>query len=297
MTSKRPDGLTLLAFAIVCLVGGTNFVAVRLSNRELPPFYGAGIRFVAASVLLFAIATLTRTAMPKGKAWYGPLSFGFLSFFIAYAFFYWGAQEVPAALGGLLFGTVPLTTFVLSVLQRVERFRLRALVGAAVAIAGVAVMAGSPTDGVVRGPYLAAVIISTVAAAQGTIVLKRFPAVHPFVTNAIGMGLAGILLLVLSQLSGEAWLVPAQATTRWTLLFLIPIGSVGLFILFVFVIQRWTATGASYQFVLFPPVSAVMAALLLDEPLNWSLAAGVVLVVAGTYVGALATPVMPDRPV
>lgn len=34
-----------LVFATVVLVGGGNFVAVRFSNRELAPFWGAGLRF------------------------------------------------------------------------------------------------------------------------------------------------------------------------------------------------------------------------------------------------------------
>ena len=44
----------LLVFALIVLVGGSNFVAVRFSNRELPPFFGAGIRFVGASLFLLA---------------------------------------------------------------------------------------------------------------------------------------------------------------------------------------------------------------------------------------------------
>jgi drug/metabolite transporter (DMT)-like permease len=287
-TSARPGPLTLVAFSIVCLVGGSNFVAVRFSNRELPPFYGAGIRFVAASALLFAIVAVTRKPLPRGHQWAGPVAFGLLSFFLAYALFYWAAQQVPAAYGGLLFGTVPLSTFAFAVLHRVERFRTRALVGAAIAIGGIVVMAGAPSGNSFGVLYLLAAIASTIGAAEGAVLLKRFPAVHPFMTNAISMGIGGVLLLATSVVFGEAWIVPQLAATRWTLLFLVPIGSVGLFILYTYVLQHWTASGASYQFVFFPPVSAIGAALLLDEPLSWKVAAGVTLVIAGTYVGALA---------
>jgi drug/metabolite transporter (DMT)-like permease len=109
------------------------------------------------------------------------------------------------------------------------------------------------------------------------------------------MGAGGILLLAASRITGEDWVVPQESATRWTLLFLIPVGSVGLFILYVYVLQHWTASGASYQFVFFPPVSAIGAALLLDERLGWSVALGVVLVIAGTYVGALAPTEAGDR--
>lgn len=34
---------TVLAFASVVVIGGVNVVAVRLSNQELQPLYGAGL--------------------------------------------------------------------------------------------------------------------------------------------------------------------------------------------------------------------------------------------------------------
>jgi drug/metabolite transporter (DMT)-like permease len=81
--------------------------------------------------------------------------------------------------------------------------------------------------------------------------------------------------------------VPQHAETWYALAFLVPLGSAGLFIIYVFVVQRWTASGASYQFVLFPVVAAIAAALVLNETLDASLAIGGTLVIAGTYVGAL----------
>jgi drug/metabolite transporter (DMT)-like permease len=53
------------------------------------------------------------------------------------------------------------------------------------------------------------------------------------------------------------------------------------------VIQRWTATGASYQFVLFPIVSVIGGAVLLDEAVTSSLLLGAPLVLVGVYIGAL----------
>ena len=48
----QPDSRILAAFTAMVLIGGTNFVAVRLSDRGLAPLYGAGLRFVGAAVLL-----------------------------------------------------------------------------------------------------------------------------------------------------------------------------------------------------------------------------------------------------
>lgn len=286
--TERPTPATLIAFALVATIGGSNFVAVRLSNRELEPFYGAAIRFAAAALLLFVLVAVTKTPMPRGGGLVGSLIFGVMNFFAAYAFVYWGLQRVPAALAGVVFATVPLMTLILAVLQRVERFRWRAVLGAAVAVAGVVVMAGSPGNAGVPLLYFLAVVVSGVGAAEAAVVIKRFPPVHPFAMNAVAMATGAPILFVLSALTGERWVIPEEATTWYTLAFLIPLGSVALFILYVFVVQRWTASAASYQFVLFPVVAAIVGSIVADEPLDATVAIGGVLVIAGTYIGALA---------
>ncbi len=283
-----PGPRTLVAFALAVIIGGSNFVAVRLSNRELPPLFGAGARFAAATALLFLIAAVARIAMPRGRSLQGAVIFGTLNFFAGYALFYWGLQRVPAALAGVVFGAVPLFTFVLAVLQRLEHFAWRAALGALVAIAGIGAMAGAPANGDVPPLYVAAVLLSALAAAQTSVVIKRFPAVHPVAMNAVGMAIGAPLLLVLSLVSGEKWVLPERSTTWLAIAFLVALGSVGLFILFVYVIQHWTASGASYQFVLIPIVAALGGWLVIDEPLTASLAFGGVLVIAGVYIGALA---------
>src|SRR5918992_3843535 len=130
------DRRILLAFTGVVLLAGSNIVAVRFSNRELDPFWGAGIRFLGASVILWVLASRTRLPLPRGKALAGALLYGLLSFSIAYAFFYWGSQEVPAGLGGTVMASVPLLTVLLAATHRLEPLRIRAIVGAVVALAG-----------------------------------------------------------------------------------------------------------------------------------------------------------------
>lgn len=63
-----PSRAVLAAFGAFVLIGGFNFVAVRFSNRELAPMFGAGVRFTSAAVLLLAVLALRRLPMPRGRA-------------------------------------------------------------------------------------------------------------------------------------------------------------------------------------------------------------------------------------
>lgn len=80
--------------------------------------------------------------------------------------------------------------------------------------------------------------------------------------------------------------------------YLVVVGTVAAFGLFLFVLGRSPASRASYQFVLMPLVAAVAASLLLDEPLSASLLVGGAVVLAGVSVGALtgAAPPVPAAP-
>src|SRR5258708_12777201 len=92
---RRPSTTVLLVFLLVVIVGGSNFVAVRFSNRELPPFFGAGIRFVGASLLLLALSRAMRLRLPRGRALLAALAFGPFPFGISYPLPYSGLQPPP----------------------------------------------------------------------------------------------------------------------------------------------------------------------------------------------------------
>ncbi|MET1012617.1 MAG: DMT family transporter [Actinomycetota bacterium] len=287
------DRRILLAFAGVVLLAGSNIVAVRFSNRELDPFWGAGIRFLGASSILWALVAVGRHPLPKGRDLRGALFYGVLSFAIAYAFFYWGSQEVPAGLGGTIMASVPLLTVMFAAAHRLEPLRLRGVVGAVIALAGIAIMSSGALSGDVSLLSVLAVVVAAAAASESGIVLKLLPSSHPVVTNAIGMSVGAVLLLVLSLVAGESWRSP-ESPSVWAAIVYLVIASPFLFMLVVYVIQRWTATGASFQFVLFPIVSVLGGALLLGEDITSSLVLGAPLVLIGVYVGALSGPHEPD---
>ncbi len=280
------DRKILLAFTAVVLLAGSNIVAVRFSNRELDPFWGAGIRFLGASLILWALVVAGRHPLPRGRALGGAFVYGVLSFLVAYAFFYWGSQEVPAGLGGTIMASVPLLTVLLAAGHRLERLRLRGVLGAVVALVGIAVMSSGALAGDVSLVSVLAVVVAAGAAAESGIVLKLLASAHPVVTNAIGMAVGAVLLLVLSSIAGESWAAP-ESPSVWGAVVYLAIASPFLFMLVVYVIQRWTATGASYQFVLFPIVSVIGGAVLLNEEVTFSLLLGAPLVLAGVYIGAL----------
>ena len=52
---KLSDNIKItLAFAVIYIVWGTTFLAIRFALESIPPFIMAGLRFTVAGLLLFA---------------------------------------------------------------------------------------------------------------------------------------------------------------------------------------------------------------------------------------------------
>lgn len=293
MQDARPDALTLSAFALTVLIGGTNFVAVRFSNLELAPFWGAGLRFLAASAILLALSGARRLPFPSGRALVGALLYGVLSFTLTYALMYWALLTVPAGMASVVMAQVPLFTFLLAWGHGLESFRWRGLVGALLGLVGIAAMMGSEAARGFSPLALLAMVAAAAAAAEAGVLMKHFPRSHPVTTNGLAMGVGALLLLPLSALAGEPWTLPVSPSTWLVLGYLVLVGSCGLFVLFLFVLRRWTASATSYGFVLFPLVATAMGSLLAGEAVSRGLLLGGLLVLSGVYVGAIARPRKP----
>ena len=281
------DRVVLAAFLGGALLAGGNAVAIRFSNRELEPLWGASLRFALAGALLLAVVAVLRLPLPRGRALAGTLLYGALTFGAAFALAYYALVRVHAGLGQVLLGLVPLATLLLAVLQRQERLSRAAVAGALVALAGVALLSQGPLrEGVPLLSVLAAVG-SALCFAQAAIVVRRFPAVHPVTMNAVAMTAGAGLLLAGALAAGEPLELPRRGATWAALGYLVAVGSVVVFVLFLLVLRHWSAGRTAYQFALIPIVTVALSVWLDDEPLTSSLVLGGLLVLGGVYVGAL----------
>lgn len=282
------DRTTLTAFLGTVVIGGANFVAVKFSNEELDPLYGAAVRFAVAALIFFAIARARRMELPRGRAAAGAVIYGLLSFGLSYGLLYFALIGLAAGTTSVLLATVPLVTLALAVVHRQEHFTRQGVIGGFLAVAGIAVISLRSVGGDLPPVYLLAAIAGVVAVAESSVVVKSFPKTDPVTTNAVGMAAGAIALVIGSLVARESWIIP-QTTRTWAALgWLSVVGSVGLFGLFLFVIKRWTASASVYALTLMPVVAVTLGALLAGERITVEVVLGGALVLSAVYVGAIA---------
>jgi drug/metabolite transporter (DMT)-like permease len=286
-SNSSSDKSTYLAFALAVAFLGVNFVAVRFSNQELPPFWGASLRFLIASSLLFSIVRLRNISLPRGAALSGALLYGLFSFALSYAFLYWGLTRVSAGMASVMFATIPLMTQLIASLIGQERLTGKGILGATIVILGIAVVFLEQLRFDIPWVYLAAVLAGVFTSALSGIIVKHFPRSHPVSTNVVGMTVGAVLLLIFSVFIREPLSLPALPAT-WLALGWLVLSSIVGFVLIVWLLSRWTATATSYIGVCTPLVTVIAASLLAGETPTITFLAGSLLVLAGVYIGALA---------
>lgn len=281
------DALTLLAFLAVVILGGSNAVAVRFSNFELPPFWGAALRFMAAALIFWVIVFIGRIEIPRGRSLYGALIYGALTIGIPYAFIYRGLVDIPASLAIVLLTMGPLVTYLFAWAHRQETFRWRSILGAIVAFAGVVIGLGAEIGTTLPLLPLAGILVAVVISSEGTVLYKTFPTSNPLVVNALALTTGAAILLVISLVAGETWRLPGNQATWIAYIYLVLFGSVVMFYSFLYVLNRWTASATSYSMLLIPVSTFLVAAWLLDEPITLRFLVGSVVVVFGVWLGAI----------
>lgn len=277
----------LAAFALAVVIGGANFLAVRFSNDELDPLPGAAYRFTAAAVLLLLICAIGRIDLPRGRAAVGAAIYGLLGFGVSYMFLYYAVLGMGAGPTSVIIAAVPLATLVLAVIHGQEVLTARSVIGGVLAVIGIGLLSIRSLEADIELSYVLAGVLGVIAIAESGVVIKAYPRAHPMGTNALGMVIGAIFLILASFAFGQSWSLPSETRTWVALVYLVLIGSIALFWLFLFVIERWTASATSYITTLFPVVAIALGALFADEQITIELLFGGALVLIAVYIGAI----------
>jgi drug/metabolite transporter (DMT)-like permease len=285
---KREGLLVPSLYALICLIWGSTWLAIKIGLVGVPPFLAAGLRFALASAVLFVLVALrgTRLKLTRDDK-ICVLSCGLLSFALSYACVYWAEQYISSGLAAILYCMMPLATALLSRFwTRSETLSTRKIGGIFVAMAGTAILFW-PGEGVSRAELAgtAVALLSVFSAAVNLVMIKRHGKhTDIYVMNALGMGLGAVLLLSLS------FLLEAHAAVSWSrdnvlaIVYLALAGSVTTFLSYYYLVKVMEATKLSLITLIFPIVAVALGRIFLHESLPASAWSGTAAVFAGVAI-------------
>jgi drug/metabolite transporter (DMT)-like permease len=303
-TARPPNLLGWAALVVVYVVWGSTYLAIRVGVRDLPPLTMAGVRYLAAGVLLYPIAlrtggpTVRRTDKPGGRQWLGAALVGLLLLVLGNGGLSIGEQSLDSGFAAVLVATVPLWMVLLA--WPIDRTRptRRSLTGLTVGLVGVAVLAGAgSTSGHLAG--IAVVLGASAAWALGSVLARRLALPRrALVAAAAEMIAGGVLLLIAAAIHGDYSRIHWShvPTSGWlALLYLIGPGSVLAFTAYGYALSHLPlATVSTYAYVN-PVVAVLLGVTILGEPLTTVELIGTGLVVASVML-TLRHRIPPDDP-
>ena len=283
-----------LSLALLVLIWGTTWAAIRLGLAGVPPFTGVAIRMAFAAVILLVAAAMLRLHLGRTtrERWLWLVN-GVFSFFVSYSIVYWAEQWVPSGLAAVLFATFPLFTAILAhwVLPS-ERLTRATAFGILIAFAGVATIysqdfasLGGRQVAIAAGVFL----ISPFASAVANVIVKRWGSgIHPVSLTSVSFAIGAALLGLAAALAERDVPMRFDALSIGCILYLAIFGSAIAFGLYFWLLQKLPATKLALIAYGTPVIAVIVGVLFLDEPFTMRLVAGSAAVIIGVGLAATA---------
>lgn len=284
---KRDRALAYAAFAVVCIVWGTTYLAIRIAVTTMTPFLLTGARFLFGGVVLFIIAKLHGDTIPRDRRVLGDVILcGVLMVAIGNLSVIWAEQWVPSGMAALFVGTAPFWATVIELLRGSERFELRRGIGMLIGFAGVALLvtpggAGAAFDSrFVIGAL--AIQLGCIAWQYGTIRGKySLMSIPPLMSSALQMLSGGLVTLLVGLAIGELPRFHSTPRTFAALAYLALFGSVLAYTAYVYVARHLRTTTLSLYAYVNPVVAVILGWLVLHEQLTWVSITAMVIILGG----------------
>jgi drug/metabolite transporter (DMT)-like permease len=277
------------ALAIVYVIWGSTYLAIRIGVETIPPYLGAALRFGAAAPLLAVLLALRRgpgvlritRRQFGGCAVVGVLLLTGGNGLVVAA----ESHHLPSGVAALLIATVPLLVIVLRAATG-DRPGWRTVVGVLVGFGGLVWLIASRGGGgtVPLGPALV-VVVAAASWSTGSFISRRLPLpADPFAASVYQMLAGAAALAVIGVLSGEpAKLAHGHISTRsWlALVYLTVAGSLVAYTSYVWLLRNAPISLVSTYAYVNPAVAVLLGALLVHERITTAVLASGAVILAG----------------
>ena len=242
-------------FALYIICGSTYFV-IRIGVESWPPLMMAGVRFLAAGILLLAFLLLRGHKLPPLRPLLNAALIGLLLLAVGNGMVTVAEhQNVPSGIAAVVVATVPLFTLCFSRLFGIKTRKLE-WVGIAIGLAGIIMLnSGGNLSGNPWGAIL--ILIGSISWAFGSVYGSRITLPVGMMAGAIEMLAAGVVLMIASMIAGEKLTALPSLSGFLAVGYLALFGSIIAINAYMYLIRNVSpALATSYAYV--NPVVAVL---------------------------------------
>lgn len=274
VSNKTLNWRVIGAFAAIYIIWGATYLGIRFALETLPPFMIAGIRFVIAGTVLYTLARRQGAASPARAQWRSAALLGFILFVLNNGSLMWAETRVSSGMAALLIATVPLWMVLLGWLTfGGERPGGQVFGGLLVGLIGIFLLVGPNAVGQQVDTLGAlALLFAAFAWSLGSLLSRRLDTPRsPLLGAGMNLLAGGVMLLVLSLVTGEWTAVNPMAVSlksALSVVFLAVFGSIIAFGAYMWLLSTVPANRVATYAYVNPVVAVFLGAALADETLT-----------------------------
>jgi len=283
-TTSRTDWLL---FILLGFLWGSSFLFIKIGvEAGLPPFTLVMLRLLIGFGLLAIVVTAARERLPRDPRIYGHLFvMGAINIALPFSLITWAEQHVDSSLTSVLNAAVPIFVIPIgAIFLRDEPLTVGRVVGVLLGFVGVAVLVGfdpAATAGVDLMAALA-IIAATISYAAGAVYARRnVRGLRPMIPALFQVGFALLITSVLAFVLERPLELTLEPQAFLAVVWLGLLGSGVAYLVFFGLLGRRGAGGTAVVAYLLPLFGVTLGVVVLNEPLDASLVAGLGLIVGG----------------
>ena len=277
-----------IALWVVYVVWGSTYLAIELAGETMPGFFGAGVRFTIAGLLMLGFIAWRRSpgTLRIGRA--ELLSAAVVGLLLpgANSILFVTEQKVPIGLTSLIIASIPLWVLLLRLLVG-ERPDLLSTIGLVIGFGGIVLLVHPGSD---TGPlsYLLITVAASFMWALGSFLSPRIPVPRDaLVATGYEMLCGGLVLLVIGLVAySPSELDPAHWSARSILglVYLITFGSLLGYSAYVWLLANAPIAKVSTYAYVNPVIAIALGMIVLDESLTLRIVFGALLILAAVAI-------------
>ncbi|SDI69907.1 Permease of the drug/metabolite transporter (DMT) superfamily [Chryseobacterium taeanense] len=288
---NHKNWLAFAALAVVCLVWGTTYFAIRIGVETFPPFLFAAVRQVIAGGILLLVLQLTGNLKLSKKDFVHQSVPGVLMVALGNGVIGWCERYISSGLAALILSLIPVFVVVISYLFGFDRRKPHWLIvtGLVLGCLGITLIFKDNLKDIANPEYFMGMLIAfgaCLAWASGSVYAKyKIPNSKNVLQNAaLQLFSGGIALFAFSAfLDDYTELKTVTSSSIWALVYLIIVGSIIAYSAFVYALKHLPIGISSLYAYINPFIAIILGFLFLNEKLTGITLCALVATLGGVY--------------
>jgi drug/metabolite transporter (DMT)-like permease len=276
------------AWAAVCLVWGTTFLAIKIALETIPPFVMSGSRYIVGGAILAALVAWSGRPLPPREDWGRLTLLGFFMMVLGNGGVVWGEQFVPSGLTAVVLGTSPFwMVSVNAIMPGGDSLHARRWMGLVIGFCGILLLVWPDISiGGTGGRGFALGIVALQIACAGWAIGSNYTRRHLQPRDVLGaaalqMIFGGIMMMIIGTVLGEWARASITPRTAIAVAYMAIFGSVIGFAAFSYALRHLPVAIVSLHNFINPIIAVALGTLILGEPFHTRMLVAAAIIFAG----------------